>query len=237
MSQPAPVFPPLMRGEAVTGAADPFERAQALAALGCDGGTVVHNVQADRLRAAMVFAPEVPLRRALAMLPVCGLGLQNALGALAPPEVAVHLAWDGGIRVNGALCGGFRVAASGRDPEAVPDWLVVGLDLPILQTAADPGADPDRTALYDEGCAEVDPTTLLEAWVRHTLVWISRWDEDGAAPVHRDWLALVPDVGEAVARDGLSGVFLGVDEDFGMLVRAGEDTHLVPLSVLLEDRE
>ncbi|MDP2738655.1 MAG: P-loop NTPase [Pseudorhodobacter sp.] len=37
---------------------------------------------------------------------VCAVGAQNALGALAPPESAVHLDWTGGIRLNGGHCGG-----------------------------------------------------------------------------------------------------------------------------------
>jgi hypothetical protein len=224
---PAPVFPPLLCGVAVAGADDPFDHARALAVRGCDGGTVVHNVQADRLRAAIVFAPEVALGRAMAMLPVCGLGFQNALGALAPPEVAVHLDWAGGILVNGATCGRLRAAALAGDPLVVPDWLVIGLDLAIVQTAADPGANPQVTALYDEGCAEVDPLTLLEAWVRHSLVWISRWEDEGNAPVHRDWSGLLmPAVGQ--------GAFIGLDEDFGMLIGDGGPTRLRPLHDIVE---
>lgn len=230
----APGFPPLMRGEAVTGATDPFDHARALAALGCDGGTVVHNIQADRLRAALVLAPEVPLADAMAMLPVCGIGFQNALGALAPPEVAVHLGWDGAIRVNGALCGGFRVAASTCDPKSEPDWLVIGLDLPLIRTADAPGDTPDVTALYDEGCADVGAVQLLEAWARHTLIWINRWSEDGNAPLHKEWLGLLHGVGEPVTRAGCSGRFLGTDDRFGMLIRDAETTHLVPLTDVLE---
>lgn len=228
-----PTFPPLMQGHAVSGAEDPFERAQALAALGCDSGTVVHNVQADRLRAALVFAPEVPLEDAMVMLPLCAVGFQNALGALAPPEVAVHLGWDGGIRVNGAQCGTLQVAAASSDPAAVPDWLVVGLDLPILQTGDAPGENPDTTALYDEGCADVAPDRLLESWTRHTLTWINRWEDEGNAPLHAEWMGLVQGVGEPVERGGHKGTFLGVDERFGMLVRDDKATHLLPLSSLI----
>lgn len=234
MSQTAPVFPPLMRGEAVTGAVDPFDRASALAALGCDGGTVVYNLQADRLRAAIVFAPEVPLADAMAMLPVCGVGFQNALGALAPPEVAVQLTWAGGILVNGAGCGRLRVAAPDRDPAAVPDWLIVGLEVPLWQTAPDPGNSPEVTALYDEGCAEVDACALLEAWARHTLVWINRWSDDGGVALHGEWRGLVPDIGETVTRAGITGRFLGVDDRFGMLIRDAATTHLVAMTDLLE---
>ena len=235
MSGTQPTFPPLMQGVAVEGAIDPFDKARAMATLGCDAGTVVHNVQADRLRAALVFAPEVSLEQAMAMLPVCGVGFQNALGALAPPEVAVHLEWTGGIRVNGASCGRLRAAASGADPAEEPDWLVVGIDIPILQTQADPGAAPDLTALYDEGCADVDPVQLLESWARHTLVWINRWGEEGNRPLHTDWMGLVHGVGEDIEINGLSGTFLGVDDQFGMLIRGDSTTDLLPLSTVLED--
>jgi len=234
MSEPL-TFPPLLSGVGLSGPQDPFAKACAMAALGCDGGTVVYNVQADRLRGAIVFAPEVALEEAIAMLPVCGIGFQNALGALAPPEVAVHLTWDGDIKVNGAGCGGLSVAAATDAPGDVPDWLVVGLDLPILQTAVDPGVNPDLTSLYDEGCADVEPGQLLESWARHTLVWINRWSDEGNAPLHSEWMGLVTGVGEPVEKAGFRGTFLGVDDRFGMLIRDDETTHLVPMSHLLKD--
>lgn len=228
-----PSFPPLMQGVAAAAGEDPFEKACAMAALGCDGGTVVHSVLANRLSAAIVFAPEVSLEEAMAMLPVCGVGFQNALGALAPPEIAVHLSWDGTIRVNGAICGRLRAAASG--PEDAPDWLVVGLELALMQTGSAPGENPDVTALYDEGCSEVDPVTLLESWARHSLVWINRWADEGNAPLHKEWLGLVPDVGEEVSQSGQTGTFLGVDDQFGMLLRHEGGTDLIAMSTLLEE--
>ncbi len=226
-----PVFPPLLAGHPVQGGEDPFDRAQAMAALGCDSGTVVYSIQADLLRAAIVFAPEVPLSDAMAMLPLCAVGFQNALGALAPPEVAVHLGWEGAICVNGARCGRLRVAASTSDPGEVPDWLIVGWELVLLQTAEAPGHTPDITALYDEGCADVSPVQLIESWSRHMLTWLNRWQEDGNAPLHAEWMGLLRGVGEPLADHG---VFLGTDERFGMLIRDGSDTHLRPLTQLLE---
>lgn len=228
-----PSFPPLMRGEALAGTLDPFEKAVSQAVLGCDAGLVVHNLQADRLRAAIVFAPEVPLEQAMTMLPLCGVAFQNALGVHAPPEVAVHLSWDGAIFVNGAGCGRLRVAADDVASDAEPGWLVVGLDLPLLPETDIPGDDPTRTSLYDEGCAEVDPARLLESWARHTLVWVNRWADEGAAPLRAEWRGLARGIGEETAMAGLSGTFLGVDAHFGMLLRDAETTHLIPLSSLL----
>ncbi|MEW4456773.1 DUF4444 domain-containing protein [Roseibium algicola] len=227
-------FPPLFQGEALTGQADPFERALALAITGTDPGTVIYNLGGERLRAALIFAPEVPLEEAMAILPVCGLGFQAALGTLAPPEVAVHLEWDGRIRVNGAVCGRMRVKASTQDPEATPDWLILGLELSMTSRKSNPGKDPDRTWLSEEGCGEITPDQLLECWVRHSLYWLNRWLDDGPRPVHSDWRGLVPTLGETVEVDGSSGTFVGVDENFGMLLRTGEDTTLIPLSSRLE---
>ncbi|MEP1330345.1 DUF4444 domain-containing protein [Pseudophaeobacter sp.] len=232
MSEPA--FPPLMSGLSVTGQEDPFETACQKAVLGCDAGLVVYNLAADQLRAALVFAPEVPLRQAMVMLPTCAVGLQNALGALAPPEVAVHLEWGGGLRVNGGRCGTLRVAASGTDPDVVPDWLVVGLQMPLWPANGDGGDTPDDTALYAEGCADVEAPALLESWARHSLHWISRWEEDGTEPLHAEWRGLAQGLGEEVQLQGKSGTFLGVDENFGMLLRQAETTDLIPLTTLLE---
>ncbi|MBY6119912.1 DUF4444 domain-containing protein [Mameliella alba] len=225
-------FPPAMSGEEVGG--DPFDGAVMRAIRGCDAGLVCYRIAADRMGAALVMTPEVPLQQAMVMLPLCGVGFQNALGALAPPEVAVHLAWAGGILVNGAACGAFRACASTQDPEAVPDWLVVGFELP-LTLAAIPGEVPDQTALFEEGCAEVAPERLVEAWARHTLNWIARWEDEGAKALHSEWRGLAHGLGETVVQDGWPGTFLGVDEAFGMLLRDSETTHLIPLTTLLEE--
>lgn len=227
-------FPPLFQGEPLSGQADPFERAIALAVTGTEPGTVVYNLGGNVLKASLIFTPEVPLEQAMTILPVCCLGFQAALGALAPPEVAVHLEWDGRIRVNGAVCGRMRVKASTTDPDTVPDWLVLGLELDMKNAAEAPGKDPDTTCLYEEGCAEILAENLLEAWVRHSLYWINRWLDDGTRPVHADWRGLVPSLGEALEIDGRSGTFVGVDENFGMLLRTGDSTDLIPLSTRLE---
>ena len=232
MSDPA--FPPLMTGQHVEAGIDPFEKACAMAALGCDAGLITYSIAANRLAAALVMAPEVPLEQAMAMLPACGVGFQNALGALGPPELAVHLEWAGGLRVNGARCGRLRAMAGTAAPEQPPGWLVVGLELPLMQVSHRPGDAPDETALYDEGCAGVDPTALLESWARHTLVWITRWEADGARALHSEWRGLAHGIGEDRDMNGETGTYLGVDENFGMLVRVGDDTRLIPLSTILE---
>jgi len=99
-----------------------------------------------------------------------------------------------------------------------------------------PGSTPDTTTLFDEGCAEVDPVALLEAWARHTLVWINRWSEGDVRGLHREWSGLVHGLNAPATVAGLSGTFIGVDDRFGMLLKPeGGDAQALPLTDLLED--
>ena len=235
-------FPPLMQGEELA-AGDPFAKACMRAMLGCDSGLITYRISADHLRAALVLAPEEPLSRAMLALPACALGLQNALGALAPPEVAVHLGWDGALWVNGARAGRMRAAASTAAPEAVPDWLVIGIELQLLPRGAgegggEGGLDPTRTSLAEEGCGDIAPLRLLESWARHALVWLSRLEAGDIRALHAEWRGLAHGLGKEVALEAggeaLGGHFLGIDEDFAMLLRKGTITRAIPLTRLLE---
>lgn len=201
---------------------------------GCDAGLVAYDPGPSVMRAAIVFAPEVPLRQAMAMLPLCAVGFQHALGALAPPEVGVHLGWNGDVRVNGAVCGQMCAAASSTDPEVEPDWLVIGLSVNVLPQSDTPGDTPDETTLYGEGCGDVHIVTLLESWARHMLVGLNRWQDEGHSPLHKEWSGLAWGVGEPLNQGAQTGQFIGVDEDFGLLLKTEDKTHLIPLTDLLE---
>lgn len=227
-------LPPLFTAVSSEGA-DPLAHACRMAREGCDPGVVVHDLRADALRAAIIFAPEVPLREACILLPLCGIGFQNALGALAPPEVGVHLEWDGRIRVNGGVAGQLKMVSSTRDAGAEPDWMVVSLGLALWPEDEETGLNPDVTALFVEGCADVQAPELLEAWARHTLVWINRWLEDGPRPIHTEWKGLAHGVNAPAGFGDLTGTFLGVDENFGMILKSDGDTTIIPLTDILTE--
>lgn len=237
----APVFPPLMKGLA-TGPADPMPIAVDQARRGVDAGLIAWSITEDRLRAALILAPETPLEPAMAGVIACGLGMQNALGALAPPETAVHLDWTGALRLNGGHAGGFHIAASTRDPAALPDWVIVGVELTRhLPEDMEPGDTPDRTSLGQEGCGEIDMVDLLEAWARHSLLWLNTLEGSGGrAQLYREWQGVAWKFGDAITLplDGsrVPGQFLGVDENFGMLFKVGDaPPRLLPMTRLIEE--
>ncbi|WP_106743924.1 biotin/lipoate--protein ligase family protein [Yoonia maritima] len=217
-----PVFPPLFTGQATVD--DPMQVAVDMARQGCDAGTIVYNLSGRDLRAAIIFAPEVPLAQAMAMLPVCGIGFQNALGSVAPPEVAVHLKWDGTIMVNGAACGALTAQSATGVHNQLPNWLTVGLTVPLWPAHDPPGEAPDVTALYAEGCSDITTIDLIEGWARHTLVWINRWLDEGTRPIHAEFTGIwQKNEGE-----------LGLDPDLGLLSKYDDVMILTPLTKLLE---
>ena len=223
-----PSFPPLLKGEEAAPGQDPFDKAIAAASIGTDAGLVVWARRGDALDAAMVLAPEQKLAEAMGVGFALSVGLGDAIGALAPPEVAVHYTWPGGIKINGADCGRFRAASSHADPSEVPDWLVFGITLPYLPgEGAEGGAAPDQTSLIEEGCGDVTPLRLLESWSRHSLAWINTFIDQGMAPLHRVWTRRAWQMGDPLP-DG-AGMFMGLDEQGGMLVKSAHTTRLRPL--------
>ena len=213
-----PDFPPLLRGVA---AEAPREAAVAAASEGCAPGTVFWAPGAD-LDSAVVLAPEVGRARAAQMLPLGAVALRDAIGALGPEALPVHLTWDGRIMLDGGEAG--RVRAVAPPGGGVPDWLVVHAALRLLPEARPEG---ERTALWAEGAGDVTADALVSAWSRHMLHRLSQW-EDGPHALHAECLAASWE-----RRAGDAG-YVGLDEGLGRLRRDGGAVRLDPLEPLLE---
>ncbi|MEM9425603.1 MAG: DUF4444 domain-containing protein [Pseudomonadota bacterium] len=224
-------FPPLLTGLAVAG--DPFGAA-VRSAVEAEPGSVFYLPAEDRLEAAVLLAPETTLADAITVSFAVALGLSDAIGALAPPEVAFHLEWPGAFRVNGASCGGMRAMASTSATDEEPDWLVIGLQVPVhAVTADDPGTMPDKTTLHGEGCGEMTGPALTEAWARHMMNWLHIWLTDGFQPLHGHWSTRAYRLGETVVAPE-PGTFFGLDERGGMILKDDSGTRILPLTRLLE---
>ncbi len=230
-----PQFPPLLDGVETREGVDPFDKALADAQSGRgETGNLYWSSDDDVLRAALVFEPEQPLIDALPILFAVANGLNDCIGALAPPEVGLLHVWPTGIKINGAHCGAFRVQASSWQPDTVPEWIIIGLSLALSSNVTDPGERPDLTALAEEGCGHLSRVRLLESWSRHTLVWINRWADDGFRPIFEAWLARADGRGDAITLEDSTGTFLGLDEQGGLLLKTDSGPRTIPLAEALQ---
>jgi biotin-(acetyl-CoA carboxylase) ligase len=223
-----PVFPPLLKPLAVTPDLDPFERAVKLAAEGAEAGTLLWSIGQDTCQCAVVLAPEQALEPSLPIVLIAMLGLADGLGALVPPMVAVTFGWPDRIEVNGGVAGGVRFASAPNEAsDAVPDWLVIGVSIAVRGPwAEDVRHGRQRTTLAEEGCGDVLTSDLLEAFARHLLGWINRWQEDGVEPVKQAWLSRATGLGKRVEirldDQVRAGTFEGITETGAMrLARDG----------------
>jgi BirA family transcriptional regulator, biotin operon repressor / biotin---[acetyl-CoA-carboxylase] ligase len=223
-----PVMPSLLRATAVTPEVDPFERGVALAAEGAQAGTLLWRTGEDACEGAVVLAPEQPRKTSLPVVLIAMLGLGDALGALVPAMVEVTFGWPDRIEVNGGVVGGVRFAcAATATAEEVPDWLVIGFGIAVRgrRTAGAASDGLRRTTLAEEGCA-MPTLDLLEAFGRHFLSWIHRWQDAGVEPVQKAWLSRATGLGKPVeVRVGdqvRKGTFTGLTETGALrLVRDG----------------
>ena len=236
MHLPEPTFPPLLTGHALKRPARPFaEAVEGARSAKLGAGDVVWSRAVSRLDCAIVLEPEVPRERAQEMLYVAMVAFGDALGAVAPPEVAVTYRWPQTILVNGARVGDMPIAMAAKTgAEGAPVWLVVGAEIALRGDIKrrDPGLEPDKTTLYDEGCGEVTRTSLLESYCRHFMAWVHTWEQDGFGPAHASWLGRAHDRDQKVTIDRvdktLTGTFVGLDECGNLVLRMGHGVELVP---------
>ena len=229
-----PIFPPLLRGEKVPAHIDPFLKARAIADCDVDPGLIVWSDSDSMLRSSILLNPQMELQQALCASYVVMMGLADSLGALGPPELAVQFEWPNRIIINGAQCGQVRTAANVCDPEAEPNWLVIGIEIPFLPgDDKETGYNPESTTLYAEGCSSIRPIQLLESWSKHTLVWMNRFLDDGFQPVHDAWRSKCNQIGQ-VLEGYRSGIFVGLDDTGNLLCKKNGITEVYALHDLME---
>jgi BirA family biotin operon repressor/biotin-[acetyl-CoA-carboxylase] ligase len=178
-----PPLPSVFTPHALPASADAMAAAMALAA-GQGAGTLVWAEAADRIDAAVVLEPETALEAARPALLAAANAMADALVVLGPPEIPVTLRWPATLLVNGGEVGQAVLAVSpGAAAEAVPDWIVVGVRLRMGQVdGAEPGLQPGRTVLFEEGFGEIPVPELVAAWARHLMAGLSEWQSDS---IHR----------------------------------------------------
>jgi biotin-(acetyl-CoA carboxylase) ligase len=234
-----PQFPPVFQAYAVTADLDPFERAVEMAKSGTEAGTLLWSARQDVYECAIVLAPENSLEMSLPVILVASLGLGDALGALIPPVVAVTFGWPDRIELNGASVGRVRlILPETPNPTAVPEWLVVGFNLANAGHWQE-GAGNGRqiTTLGDEGC-KIDLLDLLEAFSRHFLAWINRWQSDGVQPVQQAWMSRTLEVGKPVSINvggkRREGMFKGLNEQCALELDDQGRHQVIPLDLAVE---
>ncbi|MDB2324917.1 biotin/lipoate--protein ligase family protein [Alphaproteobacteria bacterium] len=195
-------------------------------------GTVFYDNSDGIAQLSVVLAPDVVALKAAQMFHALMIGVGDAIGALAPPEVEVNYLFPGYIMLNRGRAGLVEVAMAPTDNDATeqPAWMVASA---ALRVNADIGAVlakgvHDETSLIEESATEISATRIVEASSRHFLAWINRWEEDGFRPLFDAWQNRV--IADAVVELDAGGIadWIGLDEDGQALLKIDGKPVSVP---------
>ncbi len=233
-----PQFPPLLNGHLVVAGDDPVAAAMERAVAGQAGaGDLFWLADDATARCAVMLEPEVDAAYALCMIPLAMVAAADALGAIGEANLAITHKWPADLLANGAVVGGFDMRfPEGIGPADRPDFAILSLEAAVRWPGTpgfEPGERGDRTVLHEEGCGSVDTAGLLESWARHFLTWIDTWEDQGFAPVGRNWLFRAHGLDSTVSIDvggqTIRGDFAGIDERGGALIRQDSGMRLIAL--------
>lgn len=137
---------------------------------------------------AVVLEPETPLAAARRAFPLAMAAAADALAAHCPPERAVRIGWPDRLIYDTGRIGGGRLAwPEGADETAVPDWLVVGIDLIAdRDDLPEPGRFPETTSLREEHFASA--REIVESFARNLMLRFDLWQAESYDAAARDYL-------------------------------------------------
>ena len=138
---------------------------------------------AGRFDFAVVLEPETPLAEARRAFVIAMLALGDAVAAHCPPERAVGFGWAGELLLDASRLGGMRLRiAPDTAEDAVPDWIVIGVELIAdRHHLSAPGSRPKSISLDEEEFA--DPAVVLESFAAYLMLNFDRMTHEGFDPL------------------------------------------------------
>ena len=229
-----PLLPPILTPIPVVKNVDVFAKAIAVAGKS-ETGTVLYSENPEYVEVAIILSPEVPKIKCNQMLYIMMVASGDAIGALAPPEVAVTYAFPGFIFLNRGEAGLVKIeVAPSNDDQSIPDWMVVGLKLRLNNNIEinENEIHEDITSLADEGGGYVSRTRAIESLSRHFLAWISQWEDEGFKPVTEVWNKRREETKVITLKNDQQVSWVGLDENGLAIVKSNaKELFLSPIDI------
>ena len=230
-----PLLPPILTPIPVVNGIDVFAKAIAVAGKS-ETGTVLYSENPEYVEVAIILSPEIPKIKCNQMLYIMMVASGDAIGALAPPEVAVTYAFPGFIFLNRGEAGLVKVEiAPSNDDQSIPDWMVVGLKLRLNNNIEinENAINADVTSLADEGGGYVSRTRAIESLSRHFLAWVSQWEDEGFKPVTEVWNKRREETKVVTLKSGQEVSWVGLDENGLAIVKSNaQELFLSPIDII-----
>jgi BirA family biotin operon repressor/biotin-[acetyl-CoA-carboxylase] ligase len=178
---------------------------------------------------SIVLRPDVPLRDAAQFGFVASLAVFDAIGSLAQPGTDAQTKWPNDVLISGRKVAGILLEAQGgAAPDAVPDFVIVGVGVNLTSYPED--VEFPATSMAEEG-APVLPPEFLQVFARHFLAWTRIWVDEGIERLRKNWLWRCGQVGKQVevrlANETLTGTFKDLDETGALILETADGPRTV----------
>lgn len=220
-------------------APDAKTHARQLAASGAQAGTFVWDDRDDFLDCALVLRPEVSADAVRPAILVAALALSDATGSVAESAVPSELIWPGEIRLNrGTVASVSLDLADTADDSQTPSWAVIALSVTIAGRPGEEGGERmDQTSLRQEGLGDITSRMLAEAFARYFLSWMDQWENEGLAPIARNWMDRATSTGKDVVMmiggELIAGAVEEIDGSGGLVLETSQGRRVFHLADVL----
>ncbi|MFP6730951.1 MAG: biotin--[acetyl-CoA-carboxylase] ligase [Alphaproteobacteria bacterium] len=171
------------------------------------------------LYVSLVLRPDCVPAQAMQLTFVASLALADTIAAFAPASAEVTCKWPNDVFINHQKTAGLLLESSTSGGAGL-DWLVIGMGVNIAH-APDDVSQP-VTSLEAEGCTDLTPGRLLEAFCACFTEHYKQWLDDGFASQREAWLLRAEGRGGPVTvnleGESFAGRFVDLDETGALIV-------------------
>jgi len=181
------------------------------------------------LHCSILLRPDAPYAECCQLALLASVACSMAIAQQAEPLVELRYRWPNDVLLNRGKVAGVTLSGH-REGDIVP-WMVVNLNVNVNDHPAVKGFD--AASMRGEGFEEYDRDKLLAAYAREFLSWVTRWDDEGFAPLRRAWLARggeETDTAVSIPGSTVSGKFRDLDKNGNLLISTGSGTRRLLLT-------
>ncbi|MHA7872189.1 MAG: biotin--[acetyl-CoA-carboxylase] ligase, partial [Hyphococcus sp.] len=166
--------------------------------------------------ATLILRPGGPIAQRGQLSFVTALALASALEEYISSG-RISLKWPNDVMIDGKKCAGILL-------ENADDALMIGIGVNIVTQSV---SAPYATARVEDACiaAPPAPEALARRIDAHFFRFYDEWRLNGFAPIREAWIAKARGLGQPIVAqlpgEALEGVFEGLDDGGGLIMRIG----------------
>lgn len=177
------------------------------------------------LLCTLLMKPDAPSAEAAKLSFLAALCVGETLDRFLGNPQRIRYKWPNDVLLDGRKVAGILLESVSGNGGAMA-WLSIGIGINLAQHPE--GVPQPATSLRAAGVDAPAPDAALEVLASRFAEWLTRWREEGFAPVKAAWLARAARMGEAIEvrldKETLPGIFSALDDSGALVLTLADKT-------------